>query len=139
MPWWQKHAVYLQYPILLPSESICSLIGLKLELHVTFFTVNKLCFSKPSGKAGYPTLLISQAKESLPSRNRSSSADLLLEKGYASEDSCHELQGQPGEQPSFMVRQERKAGKIAPMKNMPLLHVESNVNQNVLCGYNSML
>ena len=32
-----------------------------------------------------------------------------------------------------------KSWEIAPMKNMPLSHVESKVNQNVLCGYNSTL
>lgn len=32
-----------------------------------------------------------------------------------------------------------KSRETAPMKNMPLSHVKSNVNQDVLRGYNSTL
>lgn len=47
LPCWQKYPVYLQNLILLPSASMCSLTRLKPELHSIFFTVNKLCLSKP--------------------------------------------------------------------------------------------
>lgn len=60
----------------------------------------------------------------------------MLEEGHSSEDSWQELQVQTGEQPSFTGRQESKPGK-SPVKNMPLLHVESKVNEDVLGACNS--
>lgn len=125
---------------LTPSESISLLISLKPELHGTFFTVNKLCLANPKGMGGEadPALLISQAEERLAFRYSSSSDDLLLEKGHASEDSCHELQVQPGESPPPSEKGERR-WETAAAKNMPLSHVENKVNRDVLCGYNSGL
>lgn len=59
-----------------------------------------------------------------------------MEKGHSSEDWWQERQVQPGERPSFTGRQESKLGK-GPAKNMPLLHVESKVNEDVHGASNS--
>lgn len=121
------------------SEPSCSLIRLKRALHGTFLIVNKLCLNKPWGKERHLPLLISQTYKRLAFRGSSSSSDLLLEKGYSLEDSCHELKVRPGEQLSFSVRDGREKLKSSPTKNMPLLHVGHYVNQDVLCGNNFML
>lgn len=53
LPWWQKQPTYLQYLISLPSKSICSLIGLELELRGILHRKQTVS-TNPKGKEGIP-------------------------------------------------------------------------------------